>query len=460
MLSKKIEDVGNPIVYIFLSLAISCIYYGIHEDFKGLAILIVSLYFVCLFYYCGLSFSSLMIIFFIIGIFINYSYYGITDKINGKVRIVKVSNYGVIATYEGKNITLKTNNKNFYVGDKYEIIGKVERIKDEYNGIVGEVEPQEISKINGDFISRLYEIKRNIYSALEENLGKRKAGLIASVAFGYSDFLDPEDKEDMKNLGVIHSISVSGLHVAIVYGFLRIFMGSKFGLLSTIIYVIFTGYNYSSIRAFVMLASVEGGHILKRNNSSISALCLSAIILIIFQPYSIFNISFHLSYLATLGIVMFNKRFNDVLYKITAKLRQPLSLTLSAQVFTLPYLILIFKDFSVNFIIGNMLLVPLVDLMVISGNVLALTYFFPKLFDFCSYLNLNIIKVFDWILNMIDNFSLPMFYGNEYVVFFYLILMLSFYLVKKKHKKFIYLPLIAILVIAIQLYSPILNIVY
>src|SRR5471030_2304108 len=226
------------------------------------------------------------------------------------------------------------------------------------------------------------------------------------------------------------------------------------------IYVIFTGSNYSSIRAFVMLSCIEGGHILKRNNSSISALCLSAMILIIYQPYSIFSISFQLSYLATLGIIMFNKKFNNKLYKLHVKLREPLSLTLSAQIFTLPCLILMFKDFSVNFIIGNLFLVPFVDLIVITGNILVLTYICPQLFDFCSYLNLNIIKMFDWMLSTIDRISLPMFYGNEYVVFFYLFLMLSFYFVRKGYKKFIYLPLISILVIGIQMYSPIPNIIY
>ena len=460
MFSKKIEKVGNPVVYIFLTLAISCISYGINQEFRGLTIFMVAFFFICIFYYCGISFSCIMIIFFVVGILMNCSYYRISNKINGEVRIIKVSNYGIIASYEGKNITLKTDEKNVYVGEKYKVIGKLKDIQDKSNGIVGELEPQEINKASGDFITKLYEVKREIYTSLEENLGRRKAGLIASIAFGYCDYLDEEDKEDMKNFGVIHSISVSGLHVAIVYGFLRIFMGGKFGLLATMIYVIFTGYNYSSIRAFVMLACVEGGHILKRNNSSISALCLSAIILIIYQPYSIFSISFHLSYLATLGIIMFNKKFNNILYKLHVKLRQSLSLTLSAQVFTLPYLILIFKDFSANFIIGNLFLVPIVDLMVITGNILALTYVFPRLFDFCSYLNLNIIKMFDGMLNTIDKISLPMFYGNEYVVFFYLFLLLSFYFVRKGYKKFIFLPLISILIIGLQIYSPILNIKY
>nr|WP_312291876.1 ComEC/Rec2 family competence protein [Clostridium chromiireducens] len=460
MLYKRIEEVGNPLVYVFLSLAISCIYYGISDNFKGLAIFIVALFFLCVFYYCGFAFTIVIVLLFGIGIFINISYYNMEDEINGEVRIAKVSNYGITGTYEGKNIILKTDKKDLEVGQRYKVIGKIENDQDKYNGIVGLVKIQSISKVDGDFITKLCDIKRKIYMTLEENLGRRKAGLIASIAFGYCDYLDPEDKEDMKNFGVIHSISVSGLHVAIVYGFLRTFMGSKMGLMLSIIYVVFTGSNYSSIRAFVMLACVEGGNILKRNNNSISALCLSAAILVIIEPYSIFSISFHLSYLATLGIIMFNNNLNDRLYKLNSRLRQPLSLTLSAQIFTLPYLILIFKDFSANFIVGNMLLVPFVDLMVISGNILALSYVIPQLFDFCSYINLNIIKAFDWTLDKIDNFSLPIFYGNEYVVFFYLFLLLSFYLVKKGHKEFVYLPLISIFVIAIQLYSPIPSIAY
>ena len=460
MFTKKIEEIGNPVVYIFLTLAISGIAYGLNEKFRGLTIFIVAFLFMFLLYYCGLSFTGLMVVFFIIGILINCSYYKIAHKIDGEVRIVKVTKYSVIGTYDGKNITLKTDSKNLYVGEKYKVIGKVINIQDKGNGIVGEINPQVMNKIQGDWITKLYEFKRNVYSRLEENLGKRKAGLISSIAFGYSDYLDLEDKEDMKNLGIIHSISVSGLHVAIVYGFLRIFLGGKFGLVATMIYVIFTGYNYSSIRAFVMLACVEGGHILKRNNSSISALCLSALILVIYQPFSIFNISFHLTYLATLGIILFNKKIINVLYKLPSKLREPLSLTFSAQVFTVPYLILIFKDFSANFIIGNLFLVPFVDLMVITGNILPLVYVFPKLFDFCSYINLIIIKIFDFMLDVIDKFSLQMFYGNEYVVFFYLFLLLSFYFVRKGYKKFIYLPLISILIIGIQIYSPILNIRY
>lgn len=460
MISKKIGEVGNPIIYIFLSLAVSCISYGIFEEFRGLTIFIVAFFFISLSYYCGYKFTGIMVVFFITGILMNYSYYRVPNKINGDIRIIKISSYNIIGNYSGKNIMIKTNRKDCNVGEIYRIEGRLEAAQDKINGIVGEVEPERMEKSNGDFITKLFDIKRKIYSRLEENLGTRKAGLIASIAFGYSDHLDLEDKEDMKNLGIIHSISVSGLHVVIVYGFLRIFMGRKLGLLATMIYVIFTGSDYSCIRAFLMLSCVEVGRLLKRNNSSLSALCFSGIILIIYQPYSVFNISLHLSYLATLGIVMFNKKLNNLLYMLNSKLREPLSLTLSAQIFSIPYLILIFKDFSANFIVGNLLLVPLVDFIVILGNILPLVYIFPKIFDFVSYLNLIIIKIFDWMLDAIDKISLPTFYGNENIVFFYLIMLFSFYFVRKGYKKFIYLPFICIFVIGIQVYSPLPKIKY
>lgn len=458
MLSKKIEDVENPIVYIFLVLATSSIYYGINEDFKELSIFIVGFFFLAMFYYCGIRFSSIMILFFLIGIYINSSYYNINSKMDGEIRILKVTNYNVIVDYEGKNLILKSKLNNLNTGDRYYITGEIQNISDKSKGIVGEIIPYDINKINGDFLSGLYDTKRKIYSLLEENLGSRKAGLISSIAFGYSDYLDEEDKDDMKNFGIIHSISVSGLHVVIVYGVIKKIVGDKFGLLGTLIYVVFTGYNYASIRAFIMLASVEGARIFKRNNSSINGLCLSAIILTIFKLYSIFEISFDLSYLATLGIILYNKKINYKLYRLPEKIRDSLSLTLSAQIFTFPYLIFVFKDFSMNFIIGNLVLVPLIDIIVVTGNILPIVFKIPLLFDFLSYINLYIIKIFDWTLDKINQFTLPMFYGNEYMVSFYIMMLISFYFFKKGYKKFVYIPGIFIIVLIIQLYSPVVNI--
>lgn len=459
---KKINKVNNPIIYLFLALGVSSISYGINDELRELSIFLSALFFIWIFLLWGINFTFITAVFFAVGLFINCSYYNVPDKICGEVRIVKVSTYETIGSFEGKNLLIEDySGSELQTGELYSVSGIVEKEeKNKNKGIVGGLKVESINKCDGDFITILYKIKRSIYEKLKENLGMRKAGLVSSIAFGYSDGLDSEDKSDMKNFGIIHSISVSGLHVAIVYGFLRIFLGNKLGLLSCLVYVIFTGANYSSIRAFIMLGTVEGAEIVKKNNNSISSLCLSAMILTIYKPYSIFEISFHLSYLATLGIILMNKKINTALYKLPGKLRDGLSVTLSAQIFTVPYLLLIFKDLSLNFIIGNLVLVPFVNVLVILGNLLFVFYRFNGMFDFISYLVLKIIDIFDMVLNNIENFSLPIFYGNEYFAMMYLSIMTSIYFVKKGFKKVMYMPIAVLCMIIVQLYSPVLNLKY
>ena len=460
MFSKKISEVTNPIIYIFLAMIISSICYGLNYEFKELAVFIASFFFIAVLYYCGINFTIMLSIFFTIGIILNSIYYHMPEEIDGVVRINKVTQYSISASYKGKNILLEYNKGKFESGELYKVKGDVIKNRDKNKGIVGSIKVYKIEKLEGDLITKIQRLRNKIYSLLKENLGERKAALISAIAFGYSDYLDKEDKNDMKKFGVIHSISVSGLHVVVVYFFLKIILGNKFGLLGTAVYVIFTGSAYSSIRAFIMLVFIEVGKIVKRNNNSLSALSFSGIILLMIKPYCVFEISFDLSYLATLGIILYNKKLNYIVYKIPDKIRDSISITLCAQVFTLPYIMYIFRDFSLNFILGNLILVPFVNIIVITGNLMPLVYNFPKIFDFVSYINLIILRLFDYTVDKLDNFTLPCIYGNEYIVSFYLFIIISFYLFTKGYKKYIYLPAIYILIIVIQIYSPFLKIQY
>ncbi|MBY6836356.1 ComEC/Rec2 family competence protein [Clostridium botulinum] len=460
MNTKRIEEVANPMVYIFITLILSSITFGLFSDFKKLAIFIVSFFFICVFYYCGISFTFVISLIFVMGLFMNFSYYNVNFNADAQVRILKNNSYETIGYYNGKKIIIENFKDKLTQGDKFNVKGTYKNNPIKEKGIVGSLFINNIKKSDDDFISNLYHIKNKVYKMLEENLGKRKAGLISSIAFGYSECLDDEDKEYMKSFGIIHAISVSGLHVAIVYSVLRRFLGVKIGLIATIIYVLFTGSNYSSIRAFLMLSTLELSYLLKRNNNSISALSMSGIILLLMRPYAVFEVSFHLSYLATLGIILCNKKLNYKFYKLPKILRNTLSISLSAQIFTFPYLILVFKDFSINFILGNLFLMPFINLIVICGNILPITYVIPSLFDFCSYINLIILKWFDWTLDKLDYYSLPIISGNEYIAVFYMSILISLYFIKNNQYKFIYLPFLFIVVITIEMYSPLPKIQY
>ncbi|WP_252234003.1 ComEC/Rec2 family competence protein [Clostridium sp. ZS1] len=462
MNTKRIEEVANPIVYIFITLILSSITFGLFSDFKKLTIFIVGFFFICVFYYCGISFTVVISLIFVMGLFMNFSYYNINfnEDVETEVRILKNNSYETIGCYNGKKIIIENLQDKLTQSDKFNVKGTLKDNSIKEKGIVGTLFINNIQKSDDDFISNLYHIKNKVYKMLEENLGKRKAGLISSIAFGYSECLDDEDKDYMKSFGIIHAISVSGLHVAIVYSVLKRFLGVKIGLIATIIYVLFTGSNYSSIRAFLMLSTLELSYLLKRNNNSISALSISGIILLLMRPYAVFEISFHLSYLATLGIILYNKKLNYKFYKLPKVLRNTLSISLSAQIFTFPYLILVFKDFSVNFILGNLFLMPFINLIVICGNILPVTYVIPSLFDFCSYINLVILKWFDWTLDKLEYYSLPIINGNEYIAIFYMSILISLYFIKNNQYKFIYLPILFIVAITVELYSPLPKIQY
>ena len=65
MFSKKISEVTNPIIYIFLAMIISSICYGLNYEFKELAVFIASFFFIAVLYYCGINFTIMLSIFFL-----------------------------------------------------------------------------------------------------------------------------------------------------------------------------------------------------------------------------------------------------------------------------------------------------------------------------------------------------------------------------------------------------------
>ena len=148
----------------------------------------------------------------------------------------------------------------------------------------------------------------------------------------------------MKVFGISHAIAVSGLHMAIVYGILKKLFGSKLSLVIALAYVLFTGASPSTVRAYIMILIMNFALVVKRNYNPIAAISLAGIILLIVRPYDLFSLGFVLSFLATLGIILFNKKLNKKLYKLPKKIREVVSVSISAQILTFPILIYSFKN--------------------------------------------------------------------------------------------------------------------
>ena len=456
---EKIGEVKTPIIYISLTIIISSIVYGLYFKYFLPAAIVAGCFFIFILFSTNKSFTIFIVIIFLIGIGININYYNVNINKNfiGEIRVIENKSYYKIISFKGKRLYIQDFQGE--LGEKFIIKGIFTKEVDREKGIIGNIKVNSSKKIKEDFRYKLYELRKKIYFKLEENIGKRKAGLILSLAFGCSDYLDNEDSEDMRGMGVIHAVSVSGLHVALVYAILKKFLNNKIALLGTVIYVLLTGAEFSSLRALIMIMFLSFSFGLKKNYNSLGALAFSALIITLLAPYAPFKLGFQLSFLATLGIIMFSQKLNNKLYKFPKYLRETFSISLSAQVFTIPIMIIAFEEFSIAFIIGNTILVPIFDILIKLGNLLLIVLPFPILFDFISFIIYKVINFLDSIMYYLYIFPQEIIINKGFALI-YVCALIGLYYGVKKDKKFILLPIIANFVFMIHIYSPIVRVDY
>lgn len=456
---EKIGEVKTPIIYISLTIIISSIVYGLYFKYFLPAAIVAGCFFIFILFSTNKYFAIFIVIIFLIGIGININYYNvnINKSFIGEIRVIENKSYYKIISFKGKRLYIQDFQGE--LGEKFIIKGIFTKEVDREKGIIGNIKVNSSKKIKEDFRYKLYELRKKIYFKLEENIGKRKAGLILSLAFGCSDYLDNEDSEDMRGMGVIHAVSVSGLHVALVYGILKKFLNNKIALLGTVIYVLLTGAEFSSLRALIMIMFLSFSFGLRKNYNSLGALAFSALIITLLAPYAPFKLGFQLSFLATLGIIMFSQKLNNKLYKFPKYLRETFSISLSAQVFTIPIMIIAFEEFSIAFIIGNTILVPIFDILIKLGNLLLIVLPFPILFDFISFIIYKVINFLDSIMYYLYIFPQEIIINKGFALI-YVCALIGLYYGVKKDKKFILLPIIANFVFMIHIYSPIVRVDY
>lgn len=442
------------LTYIFTSFIISTYVYTVFYENKGLAIFFASCFFLALYFKLKIKLTLIILLFFIIPIINNINYYDLNLKKEEEVRIVSVNNYGYIGKVQKRKIYLSGKLKGIEAGDKIKVEGEfIEEINRE-KGVLGNYTVENYKKLDKDFIKSIYDIRKNIFNNLKSKLGYRRSAIITSIAFGYTDYLDIEDKDNMKSLGVLHAISVSGLHMVLVYSLLKKLFGEKISPLIAIIYVIFTGGALSTIRAYIMMVISSFSIILKKDYNPLAGLSLAGIILILYEPFSIFSLGFQLSFVATLGIILFNKEINRKLYKMPKYLRESISICISAQILTFPILAISFKEFSLGFFLGNIILIPLINVVVIIGNLLSLVFKIDFIFNYLAYLSYYVTLAIDLITEKLLEITPSILYINKITYIGYILILIGSYFYAKGYKKFIYFPLFIIIFLIPIIYSP------
>lgn len=451
---------NNPLPYIFIVFMLSYFSYEMYSKNTILVSFYVVSFFIFIMYFKGKYIMFILALFFIVALNNIICFYNYTPREIEEVRITEVKNYYGKGEINGRIVSLSNVNEKIEVGNKLLVKGKFTENKNIGTGVIGDYKIEDYKILKSDFIDKLYKRRKYVFESIESKLGERKAALITSVSFGYKSELNEDHKELMKNLGISHVISISGLHLVLVYSVLRRFLGVKLSLVLALVYVLFSGASAPAVRAYIMIVILNVGKIVKRNYNPISALSLAGIILILEKPYYIYNLGFVLSFLATLGIILFNKDLNKKLYKLPNSIRNTIAISLSAQILTLPIIILYFNEVSLNFIVGNIIVIPFINVLVVLGNILIFIVEIPSIFNYIMYICHYIIKYIDIIMYKIDNMSLDLMYFHYTVAYFYISLLMTYYFYKKGFKRFLYYPLIIFFYILVAIYSPLPKIRY
>ncbi len=273
----------------------------------------------------------------------------------------------------------------------------------------------------------------NFYSILPE----REASVVSAVVMGYDSLLTDETRDVYSAGGIAHMLAVSGLHVSVMYGFI-IYVLSK--VLSTkrayivsiffvAFYAVFTGMSSSVVRASIMTEIMLLGMVLEKRSDGLNSLCAAVTLMVIFNPYVIYNAGFLMSVISTYAVmaVVFSNG-ESITEKIVSIIKKSFMVT----AFTLPVISYFFYNVSFAGIFVNIvaipLMTPLLVLAIIGGIV---TFVSAPLGIFVSGGIYVILKLIDVLCNYFSGtFLANINTGNLGLIFICLYYILIMLLVK------------------------------
>lgn len=259
--------------------------------------------------------------------------------------------------------------------------------------------------------------KEKIHQLIFENFSKEKAFILIGVLLGEKGKIPQDFREKIKNAGLSHIIVVSGIHFVILATiFQKIFLSLGISLRKTflltfiflLVFLALIGFQPSATRAAIMIGFSILAFYFGRQYFSHRALLFAAIFMLLENPFLLReDLSFQLSFLATLGISLLFSNFQTLFKDIPNILgiRDIFSATLSAQYFSFPFLIFNFGYISLAFAISNILVLFILPYLILFGLLfLFFSSFFP-LFSQILVLPLNLVLAY--LLKVINFFSKP-----------------------------------------------------
>ena len=254
--------------------------------------------------------------------------------------------------------------------------------------------------------------KRCIEQMDRLDLDSRNRLLLKALILGDRTNMPEKLATEFRDAGAAHILALSGLHVGIIIGMLRLMLqpfrrlfGGKWTLniveLSVLwAFALFTGLSASVIRAVGMYSIYSTGRKRSHDLPPGASIVLALFLMLVFQPLFLFDLGFQLSFFAVGGILMLYPFLRNLWLPGHSVLRyfvQMVYVSTGAQLGVLPLILLYFQEFSGHFLISSLILIPLTAIVIPYGITVLI-------YSFVFSVPVRFSKGLDFIMDLMNNY--------------------------------------------------------
>jgi competence protein ComEC len=332
-------------------------------------------------------------------------------------------------TDDSKILVITNPYTNYKYGNEITITGTVESPKDfitdtgktfDYDnylklskiyGISKDPEIKVTKEWDGNIIKKiLFNIRFKFSQTLNEHLSDLASNLTRGVLLGEKTSIAPNLRDNLARTSTSHIIALSGYNITIVSEILMKLLGafsllikSIIGILGIFLFIIMAGGTSSAVRSGIMASVLIYSKSRGKEYNALWALLIATSILVLMNPLSMrYDVGFHLSILATYGLIVFQEPISVFLIrkKVNKFFTEIISTTLAASIMSFPYIAYNMGIISILGILANVIVVPLLPALmlfsfltgIVGNSIIFITQIFSFITEVISKIILNTIN--------------------------------------------------------------------
>ncbi len=302
-----------------------------------------------------------------------------------------------------------------------------------------------------DFSEKIKQKRLETLGKIDQSsLSKKTRELMKGIILADRTEMDKETVQDFTKSGLVHILAISGSHMAIIFWLILIILNPIFPpkfrnykiIISLILiwtFAIFIDYGSSVVRSCIMISAYYIYVLLQRKPDLLHAMAVAASVILINSTNQLFDVGFQLSFLAVFGIFWLNEPILKYLPKPKNNFQNfmvnIISISLSAQIATLPVVIFYFHQYSFISIFANLIVIPFSEVLIIFSLLMTALISFSLQFGFLNWFYDHFVTFVLKVIHFFAEVNL-VFFKNipitlmEVIVAFIIIYFLRFFIIK------------------------------